>query len=173
MSDCACCGVHIMAAAGGKCDSCASGECDPAVTWHCATVECDGTACEEHTPKRRADRKPRYVDWGRWTPSPDGTTGRLRLDLDAAGTGYWVSRRFPHTKGVEWLGHLAPGEDGWYATRAFGSMYGESLGPVRRWRAPSERTVITDGARALARQVVRERFRLQQYGNRTIAGAGF
>lgn len=47
VQDCSCCGMTVMTR---KCESCASGDCDPDVTWHCSQIggECDGTVCETH-----------------------------------------------------------------------------------------------------------------------------
>lgn len=174
VTDCVCCGVHIMAGPGGKCDSCKSGECDPAVTWHCSEIDwCDGTVCETHTPVRwpSGRHKPRYVQWA----APDGTPGRFRLDRDADGTGWWVSRRFPGTGGVEWIGHVTQSDSSTVVTRPFASMYGEGLAHKgTSWNMSyfREASRVSRAARWLAVEVVTERLRHGVYGIPTIGNMG-
>lgn len=52
VTDCACCGMAIMTSDISKpsrCDGCPpGGECDPGMSWHCPTGECDGTVCDEN-----------------------------------------------------------------------------------------------------------------------------
>lgn len=161
--DCECCKITVIGVR--KCPSCATGECDPALTWHCTEVDaCDGTVCEMHTPKR--DKHPVYVKW----EAPDGAPGSLRLDAAPDAFGWWVSRRFPGTTHVEWIGYFSPTYGDGYAGARFASQYGEGLDVARS--LGTHHKSMSSAVRSFATDVVKTRDRHGVYGHKATVMPG-